>query len=218
MMLLVGAFALVALVGCDQERGGPRVVGEDGTEIEITATPAETGTATIVATAEQTGTPAAAPPEATQTPATTPTGTPTSTATSTSTPSGGSSGEGGAGGSAGVPYGTGDVRAALAASGDSVEVDDEREPLCPDSSVPETALQVGDSSWALWVYEDTSAREAEWQLDDGQLEPQIDGCEPPSGFNYFNANTVLVLLEGVDSVEAVRDAFLEMGATAPEED
>jgi len=218
-VLLGCALLAIALVGCDQERGGPRVVGEDGTEIEITAEPTETGTATIVATDEPTSTPddgatATATPETTETPSTTPTGTPTATPTSTSTPGLGTGS--GAGGLAGVPYGTDDVRAALAASGEPVEVDDEREPLCPSGSVPETALQVGESVWALWVYPDTSAREAEWELSDGRLEPQISDCEPPSGFNYFNANTVLVLLEGVSGVEPVRDAFLEMGAAAPE--
>lgn len=219
-VLLGCALLAIALVGCDQERGGPRVVGEDGAEIEITAEPTATGTATIVTPGEPTGTPddgtATATPDATETPSTTPTGTPTATPTSTSTPGAGT--ESGAGGLAGVPYGTDDVRAALAASGESVEVDDEREPLCPSASVPETALQVGESVWALWVYPDTSAREAEWELSDGQLETQISECELPSGFNYFNANTVLVLLEGVESVEAVRDAFLEMGTAASEEE
>jgi len=220
-VLLGCALLAIALVGCDQERGGPRVVGEDGTEIEVTAEPTATGTATVVATGEPTGTPdpaatATTTPAVTETPSATPTGTATGTATSTPTP-GSDSGDA-TSGLAGVPYGTDDVRAALADSGEPVEVDDEREPLCPDAAVPETALRVGESVWTLWVYPDTAAREAEWGLSDGQLEPQISDCEPPSGFNYFNANTVLVLLEGVSGVEPVREAFLEMGAAAPEEE
>ena len=70
----------------------------------------------------------------------------------------------------------------------------------------------GGATWALWVYPDSEAREADWAFSDGALRPQTDDCEPPTGLNYFNANVVLVLREPGEGTEEMRDAFLGLSA------
>src|SRR5690606_29368771 len=106
-------------------------------------------------------------------------------------------------------------RGAMESAGIAFAVDDEREAICTDTSVTATSFTVDDSDavWALWVYPDAEAREDDWAFEDGRIEPQTDDCELPTGFNYFNANAALVLLERGDGAEATRDAFLAMGAS-----
>ncbi len=217
-LLLAGALAVTLLAGCEDKDAGVTIAGEDGTRIDV-GTPTATSTAiTQTATAEATSGASPAATTETATPAATETATPTATSTPSPTPTRTAGGSSAGGGASGVPYSTGDVRAAMAAAGVGFEVDDEREPLCGDTSVPETAFEAGGSTWALWVYPDGDAREAEWELDDGHLAARVDDCDPPTGFNYFNANLVLVLVEpGGTQSESVRDAFLAVGV-APEED
>ncbi len=189
-VLLVGVLLALTLVACSDNRGGPRIVGEDGSTIDVTAstetaTPSAEVSSTIVPSE---GTPTATP-GATETPA--------ATGTATATPSGGTSST--AGDLEGVPYSTSDVRAAVESAGRTFLVVDDREPLCAGTSVEETTFWAASSGgsdygplWTLWVYPDSEAREDDWQLSEGELQPQVDDCEPPTGFNYFNANTVLV--------------------------
>ena len=207
-LLLVGALAFAFLAGCEDQGDGVTIAGQDGSTIDVgSATATSTVTATPNAGTEG-ATPAGATPPAGETATPEPSETPTPTATPASS-SGGTS----AGDASGVPYSTSDVRAAMEAADVGFEVDDEREPLCADTSVPETAFDAGGSSWALWVYPDSAARESEWVLEDGQLAPQVEDCAPPTGFNYFNANLVLVLTEpGGAQSEVVRDAFLSVGS------
>lgn len=225
--VLVAAVALAACGGDDD--GGVTISGSDGTEIEVTTeqteTPSASPTGAETGTTDATGTATSeATPSATETPDAT--GTPSATAT----PSGG--GEPEEGDLAGVPYSTGDVRAAVEAAGRTFILDDERAPLCPNTSVAETVFLASDpveatgANWALWVYPDDEVLEDDWEIDDGQLEPRSDDCELPTGFNYFNANVVMAFVswEGADGEttfdeerspreDAAIEAFLGLGAS-----
>ena len=217
-LLVVGALAIALLAGCDDKDGGVTITGQDGSSIEVSTATASATTSpeTSATTSEATPAGATATASSTATPTTT-TPTPTSTPIASPTSSGG--GATSAGDTSGFPYSTSDVRAAMEAADVGFEVDDEQEPLCGDTSVPETAFNAGGSSWALWVYPDSAARESEWVLEDGQLTPQVGDCAPPTGFNYFNANLVLVLTgPGGAQAEVVRDAFLAVGSAGSEDD
>jgi len=212
--LLVGAIIALTLVGCSDDTGSPRVVGQDGSTIDIpssaTPMPSADVSPTIVPS-EGTATPGVTPEAmATATPA--PTG--TATATPTRAPGGAVLDE-----SSGVPYSTSDFRAALPSSL-AVEAGSADEALCPDTSVAETTLRVGGddgSIWALWVYPDSEAREADWEFSDGALRAQTDDCDPPTGLNYFNANVVLVVREVGGGIDEMRDAFLGMSVDEDED-
>ncbi|MGE3962267.1 MAG: hypothetical protein AB7F65_11365 [Dehalococcoidia bacterium] len=208
-LLLLGAGAALTLAACEDDDGGVTIAGQDGAAIDVGAT---TATATATGGADGNAVTATPVPGATQ--ATAPAGTPTPTGTPTPAPTSRPS-SGPTGNTSGVPYSTTDVRAAMEAAGVGFEVDDESEPLCSDTAVPETAFRAGGSAWALWVYSDSAAREAEWVLEDGQLAAEVEDCVPPTGFNYFNANLVLALVEpGGAGSDDVRDAFLSLGSAA----
>jgi len=212
--ILVGVILALTLVACDQERGGPRVVGEDGSMIELTSTATASPSAEVSATIV----PSEPTPTASVTPEATETATPeaTSTATPTGTPSGGTDIEE----SSGVPYSTADFQASWP-SALQIEAREPDEALCPNTSVTETTLRVGGddgSLWALWVYPDSEAREADWEFSDGELRAQTDDCEPPTGLNYFNANLVFVVRETGDGIDEMRDAFLDLAVEVEDED
>lgn len=200
---LGGAVVALLLVGCSDNGDGPRIVGEDGSTIDVTAS-----TASATASTEVSPTIVAAEGTPTATPDATETATPEASATETGTPP------------AevtqpptdfeefeGVPFSTSDLQAAFPGT----EVDARRDPLCSETSVPETTLTVAGSpgsTWAVWVYPDSEAREADWAFSNGALRAQTDDCEPPTGLNYFNANVVLVLRERGEGIEEMRDAIL----------
>lgn len=209
-----GALLALALVACGSD-GKVTIAGQDGTEIDIS-------TATATATASAEASPSTAPTEgatpedgaATPTPGdTTPTAMPDDDDDDDATPTPSATSSPQAGDRLGAPYGSADVRAAIESGAGSFAVDDEVEQLCPDTSVPGTAFRAeGDALWSLWVYPDAEAREADWVMEDGQLEPQTDDCELPTGFNYFNANVVIAVLKRGSGAEDVRDAFLSLGS------
>lgn len=209
-IMLAGVVLALTLAGCSDERGGPRIVGEDGSTIDVTAatqtaTPSAEVSSTIVPSE---GTPSATPETTeTATPEATGTAAPSTTPDATRTPGSGDLEE-----FEGVPYSTSDLQAALS---QDLEVDSSSQPLCPETSVAETTLRVSGadgSTWALWVYPDSEAREADWTFSGGALNAQTDDCEPPTGLNYFNANVVLVLRERGEGIDAMRDALLGMSA------
>ncbi len=204
--IIVGAIIVLTLVACNDDGGGARVVGQDGSTIEITRTAT---TATPSADVSPTIVPSEGSPTPSVTPEASETATPdgTSTPTATRTPGSTNLDE-----SEGVPYSTSDFEASLPANL-VVEAGPADEALCPDTSVAETTLRVGGdegSIWALWVYPDSAAREADWEFSDGALVAQSDDCDLPTGLNYFNANTVLVVREVGDGIDEMRDAFLSM--------
>lgn len=204
----LGVLLLLALAACGGDSNGPRVVGQDGSAIDVgtpTETPPATPTVTPTAATPADGTPSPTPtvPTATGTPSPTATPTRTPSATPTTTPSGGTTA-----GDDGSPYGTASVRAAVERGGGTFQVDDEQESLCPGSAVPGTTFRAYGSTWVLWVYPSADAREDDWSLDGGRLEPQVSGCELPTGYNYFNANLVVALVEQGGDPGDMRDAFL----------
>ena len=205
--ILVGAIIALTLVGCSQDSGSPRVVGQDGSTIDIPSSATPMSSADVSPTIV----PSETTPTTSLTPEATETATPqaTGTASPTRTPGGTVLDE-----SSGVPYSTSNFQAALPPDL-PIEADPVDEALCPGTSVAETTLRVGGedgSTWALWVYPHSAAREADWEFSDGALRAQTDDCDPPTGLNYFNANVVLVVRKVGDGIEEMRDAFLSMSA------
>ncbi len=224
---LVSACLVIAIAACD-DGGGTRIVGEDGSTIDVT-------TATATATPSADVSPTSIPPEGTSVPSTTETATPdaagpdaTGTATPTATPGDGDIEE-----YEGVPYSTSDVQAAVESAGRTF-IPADHDISCQGTSVPGGvfwAANAGGSdygpNWALWIYPDADAREADWSIEDGVLESQVEGCELATGFNYFNENAVLAFISwsgpGFDSPydpdrspgeDAAKEAFIAMGANS----
>lgn len=202
--ILASAILVASLAAACGSNGSPRVVVDGGGEFTVTPTASPLPGGNDGGTPTATGTPAPTG-EATETPgptatstATAPptaTGTPSATGTATSTPQ---PGDHPAGDLAGVPYSTSDVRAAMVSArvGSSPPSGDV-EPLCPDTSVREFPFYAADTDgsdfgpvFALWVYPDTDALEDDWETSSSGIEPRTD-CDLPTGFVYWNANTVL---------------------------
>lgn len=216
-------FAALILAACGGD-GDVRVVGEDGSEVVVTEEPGGTG---APGEGDGTSTPAAETPAptASETPTSTPEATPTAAASPTSTPgapTGTPTGEGGA--TSGPPYSTPAISAAIEGAGRTFEQRQDVAAICADTAVGPTiftsAASAGaadSTTWALWTYPDVDAREDDWDVDDGRLEADTDDCELPSGFNYYNANAVLVFLESEGSVsprnDPVVEVFLALGAS-----
>ncbi|MCK9485630.1 MAG: hypothetical protein M0R73_02850 [Dehalococcoidia bacterium] len=201
---LATTFLMVAIaVACTSE-GSPRVVMDGGGEFTATATPTSEGTSSP--TGSVTPSPAATS-EGTSTPAPpgTPTGTPSATGTATPTAA---AGDHPADDLPGMPHSTSDVGRAMAAAGVGfATLAGDAEPLCPQTNVPEYPFYAADTDGAdfgpvfvLWVYPDTEAMAEDWDPGSDGLQPRT-GCDLPSGFVYWNANTVLAFSRWAGDVE-----------------
>lgn len=161
--------------------------GDDEDSLAVSTATATPATATPAA---PTATPTEAPPTpmpapATATPTTTPTPTPTpAAATPTSTPTASPIGR--------LPASLEELAAALPDPG--VTLTDEYDPVCPGASVEPVVFagpdfEGGDryAVWVFWPYPDRAAFWEQWIINEQRrAEPLLDGCEPPSGFIYFN--------------------------------
>ena len=180
--------ALLAL-GC---AAAVACIGGDSGDADATATPNATAAdaapaATAVSQPTATPTPApASTPEATATP--------TETAVALPVP-----------GIDGVPFSLADFAAALPTPG-MRPADEFFEPSCPGAGGEPVAFIGPDGHgngpfgggngphpvWVLWVYADHEAFERDWEVDENfRVSPLLDGCEPPTGWVYWNENLVL---------------------------
>ena len=183
VLAVVVTLGILALFSRGDDDEAPAAVST-ATPVAATATPA-TPTPTP-ATPTSTPTPAASTP----TPATaTPTPTPTPTATpppATATPTLG------APDSADLPDRFVQLVAALPEPG--AVLMDFYEPACPGASVDPIVFAGPDyegaerfAVWVFWPYPDRAAFWEQWVITaEGRAEPRLDGCEPPTGFIYFN--------------------------------
>ena len=160
--------------------------GDDDGPVLLTRTPTPAATATASpATATTTAT-----ATATSTPTVTPAARPTPVPAPTVPPA--------AGDVAGFPFSTPDVRAAIEGAGVTFIALEDRAAICPGASVASqiywTAGAATDfgAAFAFWVYPNTEAVEADWEVAPGERPRSlIPGCEAGQGFVYWNENLVL---------------------------
>ena len=202
------ALATLLAAACD---------GDDDIDIEglVTRTPNPT----------QTSAPTRAPETATPTPtptgtapSSTPTPTPTATASPTATPTQAADGEQQE--VEGSPFSSADVRSAVEANGYSFQLLARGDLPCPNTSVealPRWSATLAGSDFgplfALWFYPDEEAMREDWVAEPGErLQARTEGCDLPTGFNYWNANLVLVFV----GVPNVNDSELSLVPPVPD--
>ena len=178
--------------------------------VTTTTPPSPTATATSAPTA-----PAARPPP--------PVPTTTAAPSPTAPPAGGDI--------EGAPFSTADARAAIEGAGVTFIPLENRTAICPSTAAAGqhywTAGQATDSgpAFVLWVYPNVAALQADWAVEPGEPPvPLVAGCEPPTGFVYWNGNLILTFafwlsvgaeIPFEDHPESLRDhatvqAFLEL--------
>lgn len=183
LLLLLACAVVTSCVGGDDGvvdvRPAEPTVGETAGPTPD-ATLVETPTATPLLTATPT------PP-----PTLTPTPPPTLTPTPAATPSEGDT--------QGFPFSTADVRAVVEGSGITFIPLGERDAICPGSAVPGRPYWTANAAgtdfgpvFVLWVYPDLAALEADWAVEPGESPKlRVEGCDLPTGFEYWNENLVL---------------------------
>jgi hypothetical protein len=99
----------------------------------------------------------------------------------------------------GHPFSTRDVRQAIEKDGNGYSFRYvAREPLCPQTSVPELSVWSGNLAGSdfgpvlvLWLYPSEATLRQEWDVSGEHPRPLLDGCELPTEFAYWNGNAIL---------------------------
>jgi hypothetical protein len=90
----------------------------------------------------------------------------------------------------------------------------ERQPLCPQTSVPELPVWSANLAgsdfgavYAVWVYPDEAAAREEWDVSGERPRLLFEGCQLPTEYVYWNANVVMAfeVWSGLDEEYTVEE-------------